>query len=567
MLLFLKIANRLHGRKENMLLDRAASQPGVAQREFLLKLVRRNEDSAFGRAHGFSRIRSEVDYRRQVPIRDFEAFRPFVDRVIAGENSVLTKAGPFILSMTSGTTGEPKYIPVTRESQAISSSLMRQWLYRAEQDHPGLLDQASVGIASRAIEGYTSSGLPYGSASGLTYKNIPRFVRRAYAVPYMVSELRDYDERYFVTGRFALGADVSLIATPNPSTLVRLAQVCVERQEGIVRAIHDGTLGVIGPLQPDVCARLASRLQPDPARARFLARVIEQSGFLNLSECWPDLKLVGCWIGGSAGAQVRKLFPHYGNVPVRDLGYLASEGRVTIPWQDQTPSGILALCSNYYEFIPEEEADSSNPPVLSSHQLGTGKRYSILLTTAAGLYRYKINDIVEVTGSYRDAPLLAFLRKGGEMTNITGEKMHANHIVQALDEVRRHYSLDIEQFRATPDLDRSRYDIYLELARPVPHALLREEVLPALDRALTRMNVEYEQKRQSKRLAPLFLHLMEKGWAERSLRRHIAAGKRDTQYKWQILCPEQRAEDTRAIIETLEEGSGELSPHEAAKVR
>src|SRR4030095_16285626 len=149
MLLFLKIANRMHGRKENMLLDRAASQPGVAQREFLLKLVRRNEDSAFGRAHGCSRIRSEVDYRRQVPIRDFEAFRPFVDRVIAGENSVLTKAGPFILSMTSGTRGDPKYIPATRESQAIISSLMRQWLYRAEQDHPGLLDQASVGIASR----------------------------------------------------------------------------------------------------------------------------------------------------------------------------------------------------------------------------------------------------------------------------------------------------------------------------------------------------------------------------------------------------------------------------------
>jgi GH3 auxin-responsive promoter len=552
----LKTTIRLRGKISSLALDRAASEPEAAQRDVLLKAVQRNADSIFGREHGFASIRSETDYRRQVAIGEFEDFRPYVKRIIAGEKSVLTKAQPFMLTMTSGTTGEPKYIPVTRESQARNSSLMRQWLYRALVDHPRFLDHASVGVVSRAVEGHTPSGLPYGSASGLIYKNIPWLIRRAYAIPYLVSELYDYDQRYFVIARFALAARVSFIATPNPSTLMRLAALSVEHQEKLIRAIHDGALGIDAAGQPEVYSGLTARLRPDRERARALRQIVERDGHLRLADCWPDLKLIGCWTGGSVIAQARKLSDHFGGVPIRDLGYLASEGRITVPYRDETPSGILALHSNYYEFIPEEDADSAQPPVLSSHEIEEGRRYSILLTTAAGLYRYQINDIVEVTGFYGRAPLLAFVRKGGEMANITGEKMHVNHFITAVDEVRRRFNLAVEQFRATPDVAKSRYEIYLELETPVKPEMLRDEVLPELDRALARVNVEYDQKRQSKRLAAPCLHLMRKGWAEAALRRHVATGKRDTQYKWRILCPEQSAEDAQAILSTIETLSG-----------
>ena len=558
--MLLKNLIRLRGKIESLALDNACRQPEEAQREVLFKILRRNADTIFGREHGFASVANEADYRRRVPVSEYERLRPYVKRIIAGEKSVLTKAAPFMLTMTSGTTGEPKYIPVTRESQAHNSSLMRQWLYRALCDHPKFLDRASVGIVSRAIEGYTPSGLAYGSASGLIYKNIPWLIRRAYAVPYLVSELHDYDQRYFVTARFALAARVSFIATPNPSTLIRLAALCIEHQEKLFRAIHDGTLGIDSPGQQDVCDRLAAKLKPDPTRARTLSQIVENRGFLLLADCWPDLKLIGCWTGGSVRAQTRKLPMHYGDTPLRDLGYLASEGRITVPCQDHTPSGILALRSGYFEFIAEEEEDADadaapQPLVLSSHELEKGKRYSILLTTTGGLYRYKINDIVEVTGFYRRAPLLAFVRKGGEMANITGEKMHVNHIVQAIDEVRRRFNLEIEQYRAIPDFARSRYEIYLELERPAALEMLRDEVLPELDRALARVNLEYDQKRQSKRLGAPCLHLMSRGWADAALRRHVAAGKRDTQYKWRILCSEQSPENLQAIASTIEMGA------------
>jgi hypothetical protein len=548
MLRLLKLAHQLGGKIESAALDKAAAEPAKTQQQFLLHLLRKNAGSFFGKMHNFEQIHSETDYRRQVPVRDYEDFRPFINRIIKGEQSVLTKENPFMFTMTSGTTSEPKYVPVTRESQAYNSSLMRQWLYRAECDHRRLTAQASVGIVSRAVEGLTAAGLPFGSASGVIYKNIPWFIRRAYAIPYLVSEIEDYDERYFVLARFALASRVSFIATPNPSTLLRLAQVCADNQENLIRAIGDGTLGLAAPKQSEICSKLAAMLKPSLPRARALAHIAAKKGFLHLAHCWPDLRLVGCWLGGSVGAQADKLADFYGDVPLRDLGFMASEGHITLPFEDGTPSGILALRQNYYEFIPEVEADSAQPTFLSSDELESGRRYSILLTNAAGLYRYRLNDIIEVTDFYHRAPVIAFVRKAGEMANITGEKMHANHLLEAIDFVRRKFNLKIQQARAAPNFALSRYEIYLELEEEFSPG----ELLPEIDRALQRANIEYEQKRKSRRLAAPVLHLMKSGWSDKCLRRHIAAGKRDTQYKPQILCPQPPAEDAPFILRTVE---------------
>ncbi|HEX8495031.1 MAG TPA: GH3 auxin-responsive promoter family protein [Pyrinomonadaceae bacterium] len=552
MSLLLKTAIRLHGRRASLRLDRATLTPRAVQQQFLLRTLCRNADTLFGRLHNFAEIRSEADYRRRVPVREYEGFRPFVNRMMAGEPFVLTKEQPVMLTMTSGTTGEQKFIPVTRASQRAEAQLMRQWLYRALLDHPAYMDERSVAIVSRAVEGHTPSGLPYGSASGVTYKNVPRLIRRTQAIPYLVSEIEDYDQRYFLIARFALAAHISFIITPNPTTLLRLAQILSERTEDFLRAIHDGTLGITATTQRDVYAQLSNALKPDPARARLLASVAAQTGSLRPADCWPNLKLISCWIGGSVGTQAHKLAADYGALPLRDLGYIASEGRFTVPFEDHTPSGILALRSNYYEFIPEQEAESAEPSILSSHELEAGRRYSILLTTQGGLYRYRIQDIVEVTGFYNNAPLVAFVRKEGETASITGEKLHVNHLILALNEVRRRSSLNIEQFRAAPDYAANRYDIYLEISGHVTPAVLKAEVLPSIDSALAVVNIEYAQKRASGRLGAPRLHLMRAGWANKISRWHIASGKRDTQYKWPLLCQEPCPEDAPFVLHTIE---------------
>ena len=213
----------------------------------------------------------------------------------------------------------------------------------------------------------------------------------------------------------------------------------------------------------------------------------------------------------------------------------------------------MSLSTGYFEFIPEEAVDEPEPPVLSCHELESGARFSVLLTTAGGLYRYDIHDIVQVTGFYREAPLLAFIRKGRDMTSITGEKMHVNHLLLALEQIKKRYNVSIvHHFRVVAEAAESRYNIYVELKSEVAHELLRDELLPDLEEMLGQANQEYAEKRRSRRLAPLCLHLMQPGWADREYQHAIASGKRDTQYKWQILCGESREEDIKAIVHTIE---------------
>ena len=137
------------------------------------------------------------------------------------------------------------------------------------------------------------------------------------------------------------------------------------------------------------------------------------------------------------------------------------------------------------------------------------------------------------------------------MANISGEKIHANQLLLAVEHARRKFDLPLEQFRVTPDYERSRYDIFLELSNEVSRSDL-QRILMEVDGALSRFNVEYAQKRASRRLSAPCLHLMSPGWADRTHRQLIAAGQRDTQCKWQILHVERNPADEDSIICSIE---------------
>jgi len=526
------------GRSLAQRLDAAAHNPALAQQACLQHLLQRHQHTAFGRQHGFATIRTAQDFQRAVPIHDYEALRPYVQRLMQGENNVLVSDPVTMFTMTSGTTGAPKYIPVTAASEARNAALMRQWLYRLQAAHPQSLTGALVGIVSPAVEGQTPSGIPYGSVSGRIYQQLPAIVRRAYAVPYDVFEMADYDSRYRAIARFALSRSVSFLGTPNPSTLLRLAAVMNDHKAELIRAIHDGSLGMdweTSGLDGRSRQRLQARLRPQPHRAQILEQIVKATGRLDPQDCWPQLQAMGCWLGGSVGLQARQLAATYGPVPLRDLGYLASEARVTLPLQDHTPSGVLDLTLNYCEFVPEGAEDADEPPIYLSHELAVGQRYSILLTTPGGLYRYCINDVVEVTGFYHQAPLLAFVRKGKDMSNLTGEKLHVNQILLAMEQVQRQFDLQIGLYQWVPNLSAMNYDIYVEWRDERGDRWVQQTLLPALEQALQRLNGEYAQKRASGRLHALRLQRMPLGWAEDVQRRAIAAGSRDVQYKWKVL--------------------------------
>ena len=544
--------------------ERATERPDRAQATALRALLQRNARTAFGREHGFGVIRTAGEYARAVPLRDYEGFRPYVRRIVAGEPAVLTAEPVAAFATTSGTTGEPKLVPVTASWLARMAALVRLWMLRALRDHPTLLDRAALTIVSPAIEGYTPTGVPLGAMSGLLQRGLPSLVQRAQAVPYGAHLVTDCEARVFVLLRLALAREVSAIGTPNPTTLIRLAEVTRQRTDPLLRAIQDGTLGIPWPAvreEPGWDARatrqaLVARLGPDAARARALTAVASRHGALRPQDAWPTLALIGCWLGGHAGRHAERLPADYGDVPLRDLGLVASEGRLTLPLADGSPAGVLVVDSGFYEFIPEEAMDAATPPVLLAHELEVGRRYDVVLSGENGLYRYDLNDIVEVRGFYRRTPLVAFVRKGRDMTSITGEKLHLNHVQAAVREAEDLTTVKVWQFRLIPDVDACRYDLLVEPSGVSLDEIGAEAFARAVDTALARVNVEYAAKRRSRRLGPPRLSVMRSGWAERQCRAEFARGRREAQHKWPALRPEWDEDSRREVVRTWEGGAG-----------
>ncbi len=559
----LKTAMWLKGGLIQRSFDRATRNPQAAQTMLLADILRENQGTQYGREYGFSRISTPNMFAMAVPISTFANLSPYVERMKKGERNILTHAQPVLFNVTSGTTDKPKYVPVTGKGMALVADTSHQWLYRALRDHPTFANHSIVCISGASIEGHTESGIPYGSASGMIYESLPRMLHRSFALPFLLSRIRDYDLRYQVMVRIALGREVSFIVTPNPTTLIRLAETGIQHQEEIIRSIRDGLLpnawsGRTSPEDSRILGMINARLRPNRSKARLLEQVIQQHGKLLPFACWKELKLIGCWLGGSIGFQVDKLAAYYGHdAPKRDVGYLSSEGSLTIPYEDNTPAGILALHNNYYEFIPVDSTHATDTRPLQCHELEDGKQYKIILTSRNGLYRYDIHDIIEVRGFHNSTPLIAFVRKGDDMLNITGEKLHINHLIEAFRRLKVAHGLSVTQFRIVPNYKDLRHELLVHFGSEVPQEFLRDTVLPLIDKSLSGANIEYDGKRKSKRLNPPCLHVMDDSWTDDVNRCSIESGYRDVQYKWRTIVTEISDVDTRHIqyTTTIQSGS------------
>ena len=132
--------------------------------------------------------------------------------------------------------------------------------------------------------------------------------------------------------------------------------------------------------------------------------------------------------------------------------------------------------------------------------------------------------------------MLAFVRKGKDMSNLTGEKLHVNQIQQVMEQVKQQFDLSIGAYQWAADVETMSYRVYMEWSDDCRgEQWIRHTLLPALDQRLQALNGEYAQKRASRRLQPLRCHRMRPGWAEALRRGAIASGSRDVQYKLPFL--------------------------------
>ena len=517
-------------------LERASRNVQEAQKQVLEKIICSCKDTTFGREHSFKSIKSLDDYRKAVPVRDFEAHRPYIDRMCFGEQNVLFPGKPLFYNTTSGTTDKPKLIPVSREyyNQAYSG-VSKLWFYTCLRDNPRLFHGQNLSAVAPAVEGHVTDGTPFGSISGVVYKNIPGILRDLYATPYPVICIKDYEKKYYAMLRCGLGTSISYIITVNPSTILQFHRTVLEHAKDLIKDVHDGTLraDVVAEIEPSKREMVLRHFKPDPGRAAWLQSLFDKHGEeLRPKHYWPDLVCVNTWKQGNCGLILPKLenfFPEH--TVIREFGYQASEARAGLVLGNEWDYSILLAHIYHFEFIEEDERYKESPQLLGAHELEIGKRYFIIFSNGSGLYRYDINDIIKVTGFYNQFPLFEFLQKGEGVTSLTGEKLSELHVIQAIDAASRAKNVGIEFYTMFCDEKSFGYKLYVEFALHVTQAQ-KHAFITSVDEHLKYVNPEYSTKRGSNRLhAPLLIELKQNSY-EKLKAHQLSEGRvREGQYK------------------------------------
>jgi hypothetical protein len=514
--------------------SRQCQAPREAQKRLLDYIIRTNEDTAFGRRHAFRKIRTFQDYQKRVPICSYQDLEPYIDAMLRGEPAQLTMAPPVFFATTSGTTGKPKYIPVNRDSKSAKSQLLRVWFSKLTLDHPGLFNQKALSVVSPEIESYSPAGIPCGAESGQGYRSMPRVAQSSYSCPYEVYALKDYDSKYYTLVRIAAAQSLSFIYAVNPSTVLLLAKYLAQNTESIVRDVRDGTIS-IRPLPENLLDALKPYLKSDPDRAAFLERAVERGdGRLLPKHIWPDLAAIACWKGGNVGLYLSQFDEYYPKgLPVRDCGYYSSEHRGSVPISDDDCSGVLAIPTNVYEYFPvREDRQPQGHELLAAHELEKGQQYYVYVTTLGGLYRYDMNDIIEVTDYFEHTPVFRFVQKGKGFVSFTGEKLYESQVMDAVTEAMSSYSNNYEFIAAVGEVQDAvpRYSFLVEFDPPPPTSK-DNEIIDRIEISLRRYNIEYDEKRKSQRIEPPVLRIVAAGEFERYRKRAVAAGRKDGQFK------------------------------------
>jgi len=516
---------------------RSLADPRHTQLRVLLEKLRRNADSDFGRRCSIAAVRSIEDFRRAVPITTYADYEPFIDRVRHGDSGAMFGPGQklHMFAMTSGTAGRPKYIPVTGHFLREYRRGWMTWGIQAFLDHSEAFESRILQLVSPMDDETAPCGLPCGAMSGLTAHVQRKGARNIYVIPPAVARLKNTAQKYYVALLLALRCPRLIILSANPSTLLGLARALDEDKESLLRDLRDSRVSDSLDLPPDIRREIQRRLRPASRRVAELERHVVADGALLPRAAW-QIPFLGCWKGGTLSLYLREFPRYFGGAVVRDIGLIASEGRMTVPLGDEGSAGVLDLESNFFEFVPARDGRRADDRALLPHELEVGGEYFLLITNSAGLYRYDIGDVVRVVDRQGNMPRLEFLNKGAHYSSLTGEKLSEHQVVEAVNRALADCGARLSSYALAPvwSEDAPHYVLIAEQGDLASGAAPR--FAAAVDALLSGLNVEYNSKRSSGRLTALTVRLVAPGaWRDYDLRMIAERRRGIEQYKHKFL--------------------------------
>jgi len=436
--------------------------PVATQQKVFRKLIASARNTQFGKEHQFEGIVTYEDFKKHVPVRDYEGFRSYIEQIKNGASDVLWPGKPIYFCKTSGTTSGTKYIPISRDSihNHISSARNALLTYIHESGNAKFLDGNLIFLSGSPVLSEVG-GIPLGRLSGIVNHHVPGYLRRNQLPSYETNCIEDWETKVRKIADETIDKPMSLISGI-PSWVQMYFEILQEKREG--KPIKD--------IFPEFSVFVYGGVNYEPYRARFE-------------------KLIGKRVDSV------ELFP-------------ASEG--FFAYQDKQPSeGLLLLLDTgiFYEFIPVDEFFTENPRRLSIGEVELGVNYALILSNNAGLWAYNIGDTVKFVSKnpYR----IVVTGRIKHFTSAFGEHVIAEEVEQALKEAAKDEQVEVVEFTVAPQVTPNDGLPYHEWFVEFGHLPADpERFRMKIDEALQQRNIYYKDLIKGNVLKPLVIRSVEK---------------------------------------------------------
>ena len=421
-----------------------ANKPIETQNEIFKSLISDAKETVFGKDHHFKKIKTVDDFQKNVPVRDYEDLKLYIDRVKQGEENILWKGKPIYFAKTSGTTSGAKYIPLTKESMPSHIKASRNAIlhYIYETGNADFVDGKMIFLQGSPIlvEKY---GIKFGRLSGIGAHFVPKYLQKNRMPSWETNCIEDWDTKVNAIVEETINQDMTII-----SGIPSWVQMYFERLE------EKSGGKKIGELFKNFNLFIYGGVNYEPYRAKFE-------------------NMIGRKVDSI------ELFP-------------ASEG--FFAYQDsQKQKGMLLLLNSgiFYEFIKADEFFTENPKSYTIGEVEMGINYALIVSTNAGLWRYNIGDTVQFTSLFPHRVIVSGRIK--HYISAFGEHVIANEVENAMKEATAGTNIVINEFTVAPQITPSNglpyHEWFIEFENEPENM---ETFAEAIDDSMRKQNIYYD---------------------------------------------------------------------------
>ncbi|KAG6416910.1 hypothetical protein SASPL_124351 [Salvia splendens] len=548
--------------------DAAAESAAGQQTETLRRILLRNHAAEYLKkwlgdvdVQSLDASALESLFASAVPLASHADLEPYIRRIADGETTPLLTQEPITtLSLSSGTTeGRPKYVPFTRHSSETTLQIFKLAAAYRSRMYPTREKGRVLEFIYSSKRSKTKGGITVGTATTHVYASeefkMKQHETKLYTCsPQEVISSGDYKQSAYC--HLLLGIhyakEVEYVTSTFAYSVVQAFRSFQEVWREICNDIRDGTLSPTRVTIPDVRRAVLEVLRPNPGLASKVeakCQDLERRDWMGLiPELWPNAKYVYSIMTGSMQPYLSKLSHYAGNLALISADYGSTESWIGVNMEPCSPPDKVTFAViptfSYFEFIPlrrqshdtddchnTDDFVEDDPVPLS--QVKMGKEYEIVLTTFTGLYRYRLGDVVEVTGFHRNTPKLNFICRRKLILTVNIDKnteKDLQSVVARGSQILRNTRAELVDFTSHADIGRQpgHYIIYWEIEGEVEEHVL-EECCREMDAAF--VDQGYIVSRKCNSIGPLELRIVEKGTFKKIMENFIANGAALSQFK------------------------------------